>query len=148
LQPARLAADHPLTRLATAITVLLRDLAATPAQARLVARAAAAIPEVANAMQAHLREDLAGVRAAGLLAMAPIELAARIVTAISRQAAEDLAEGRIDDTAIPDIVRATLRAIGCAPREAVRHAEAAEGHARTIHADGSARRSGFRRRNP
>src|SRR5215468_9247969 len=148
LQPARLAVDHPLTRLATAVTVLLRDLAATPAQARLVARAAAAIPNVVNAMQAHLREDLAGAHAAGLLAVAPIELAARIVTAITRQAAEDLAEGRIDDTAIPDIVRATLRAIGCAPREAIRHAEAAVGHARTIHADGSARRSAFRRRNP
>ena len=56
LQPARLAADHPLTRLATAVTVLLRDLARSPAQARLVARAAAAIPDVANAMQAHLRQ--------------------------------------------------------------------------------------------
>src|SRR5277367_2880595 len=51
LQPARLAADHPLTRLATAVTVLLRDLARSPAQARLVARAATEIPDVANAMQ-------------------------------------------------------------------------------------------------
>jgi AcrR family transcriptional regulator len=148
LQPARLAADHPLTRLATAVTVLLRDLAATPARARLVARAAATIPDVVNAMQAHLREDLADAHAAGLLAVASIEVAARIVTAISRLAAQDLAESRIDDAAIPDIVRATLRAIGCTPREAMRHAEAAEGHARTIHADGSARRSAFRRRNP
>ena len=48
LQPARLAADHPLTRLATALTVLLRDLARSPAQARLVARAATEIPDVAQ----------------------------------------------------------------------------------------------------
>ena len=32
LQPARLAADHPLTRVATGVTVLLRDLARTPAR--------------------------------------------------------------------------------------------------------------------
>jgi AcrR family transcriptional regulator len=124
LQPARLAADHPLTRLATALTVLLRDLARSPAQARLVARAASAMPDVVNAMQAHLRQDLADAHAAGLLA-APVELAARIVTAISRQAAQDLAEDRIDERALPDIVRAILRAIGCTPREAARHAEAA-----------------------
>jgi AcrR family transcriptional regulator len=125
LQPARLAADHPLTRVATGVTVLLRDLARTPAQARLVARAAMAIPDVVNAMQGHLREDLAEARAAGLLAVGSVELAARIVTALSQQAARDLAERRIDDSALPDIVRAVLRAIGCAPREAARHAEAA-----------------------
>lgn len=125
LQPARLAARHPLTRIATAATVLLGDLAHSPAQARLVARAAAAIPDIANAMQAHLRQDLADVQAENLLAMSSIELGARIVTSISRQAAEDLAEGRIDAGAIPDIVQAILRAIGCTPREAARHADAA-----------------------
>jgi AcrR family transcriptional regulator len=128
LQPARLAADHPLTRLATAVTVLLHDLARSPAQARLVARAASAIPDVVNAMQAHLRQDLADAHAAGELAL-PVELAARIVTAISRQAAQDLAENRIDGRALPDIVRATVRAIGCTPREAARHTEAATRHA-------------------
>ena len=125
LQPARLAADHPLTRLATAVTVLLHDLARSPAQARLVARAASTIPEVANAMQAHLRQDLADAHAAGLLALSPVELAQRLVTAISRQAAQDLAESRIDERALPDIVRAILRAVGCTPSEAARHAEAA-----------------------
>jgi AcrR family transcriptional regulator len=131
LQPARLATDHPLTRLATATTVLLRHLAHSPAQARLVARAAATIPVVANAMQAHLRQDLADAHAAGLLAVSSVELAARVVTAVSRQAAQDLAERRIDDGALPDIVRAILRAIGCPPRDAVRHAEAAARHAAT-----------------
>lgn len=129
LQPARLAADHPLTRVATGLTVLLRDLARSPAQARLVARASTAIPDVANAMQAHLRQDLADARVADLLALSPVELAARIVTAITRQAAQDLAEGRIDHAALPDIVCAILRAIGCTPREAARHVEAAARHA-------------------
>jgi AcrR family transcriptional regulator len=130
LQPARLAVNQPLTRIATAITVLLRDLARTPEQARLVARAATAMPDVVTAIQAHLREDLAEARTAGLLAVGSIELTARIVTALSQQAARDLAERRIDDSALPDIVRAILRALGCAPREAARHASAAERHAR------------------
>jgi AcrR family transcriptional regulator len=130
LQPARLAANHPLTRVATAVTVLLRGLARTPEQARLVARAGTAMPDVVTAIQAHLREDLGEARTAGLLAVGSIELAARIVTALSQQAALDLAEGRIDDSALPDIVRAILRALGCAPREATRHASAAERHAR------------------
>ena len=42
LEPARLAVDHPLTRMATAVTILLRDLAVAPAQARLAARAVVA----------------------------------------------------------------------------------------------------------
>ncbi|MBV8185645.1 MAG: TetR family transcriptional regulator [Alphaproteobacteria bacterium] len=129
LQPARLAVGHPLTRLATAATVLLRDLARSPRQARLVARAASAIPDVSNAMQAHLRQDLAEAQAAGLSAVSSVELGARIVTAISRQAAQDFAQQRIDATAVPDIVRAILRAVGCSPREAARHADAAERYA-------------------
>jgi hypothetical protein len=38
------------------------------------------------------------------------------------QAAHDLGLGRIDVTAVPDIVRAILRAIGCAPDDAARRA--------------------------
>lgn len=126
LQPARLAGDHPLTRIATGVTVLLRDLARTPARARLVARAAMAIPDVVTAIQEHLHEDLVAAQAAGLEGVGSVELAARMVTAINQQAALDLAERRIDGSAVPDIVRAILRAIGCAPREAARHASAAE----------------------
>ena len=95
-----------------------------------MARAATAMPDVVTAIQAHLREDLAEARTAGLVAVGSIELAARIVTALSQQAALDLAEHRIDDSALPDIVRAILRALGCTPREAARHASAAERHAR------------------
>jgi AcrR family transcriptional regulator len=131
LQPARLSADNPLTRVATGVTVLLRDLARTPTQARLVARAAMALPDVLPAMQAHLHEDLAEAQAAGRLAIDSVELAARMVTALCQQAARDLAERRIDERAVPTIVQAILRAIGCTPREASRHTEAAERHART-----------------
>ena len=49
--------------------------------------------------------------------------------AFAELAASELAERRIDDDALPDIVRAILRAIGCTPREAARHAEAAARHA-------------------
>jgi AcrR family transcriptional regulator len=125
LQPARLAADHPLTRMATAVTILLRDLAAAPAQARLAARAVVAIPNVGRAAQARLRQDLAEARSTGLLAIGSVDLAARIVVALVEQAARDLGAGRIDATAVPDIVRAALRAMGCAPDEAAERADEA-----------------------
>ena len=125
LQPARLAVDHPLTRMATAVTMLLRDLAAAPAQARLAARAVGAIPDVAQAAQARLRQDLADARSAGLLAIGSVGLAARIVVALVEQAARDFGAGRIDATAVPDIVRAVLRAVGCAPDDAAERADEA-----------------------
>jgi AcrR family transcriptional regulator len=131
LQPARVAVDHPLTRLATALTLMLRDLAAAPARARLAARAVATMPDVAQAVQSHLREDLAEAQSAGLLAIGSVELAARIVAAMFEGAARDFGTGRMDTTAVPDIVRAVLRAMGCAPdyaadraHEAARNADA------------------------
>ena len=125
LQPARLAVDDPLTRMATAVTMLLRDLAAAPAQARLAARAVGAMPDVAQAAQARLRQDLADARSAGLLATGSVGLAARIVAALVEQAAREFGAGRIDATAVPDIVRAVLRAVGCAPDDAAERAEEA-----------------------
>jgi AcrR family transcriptional regulator len=118
LEPARLAVRDPLTRMATAVTILLRDLAAEPAQARLAAHAIVAIPEVAQAVQARLRADLAEAQSAGLLAIGSVDLAARIVVALFEQAARLFGAGRIDLTSIPDLVRAVLRAMGCAPRDA------------------------------
>ena len=92
LQPARLAADHPLTRLATGVTILLRDLASAPARARLVGRVVSAVPGVGGAVQAHLREDLAEVSSAGLLAMRSVDLSAGVVTALCELAARELGE--------------------------------------------------------
>lgn len=122
LQPARLAVSDPLTRLATAMTILLHHLAAQPARARLVARAAADLSLVGQAVHARLREDLAAAQAAGRLALPSTDLAARIVSAIFVQAARDLGRGRIDSTTIPDVVRVILRAIGCAPADAAARA--------------------------
>ncbi|MCV9963219.1 TetR/AcrR family transcriptional regulator [Pararhizobium sp. BT-229] len=125
LEPARLAVDNPLTRMATAVTILLRDLAAAPAQARLAARAAVMLPDVAQAVQARLRGDLADAQSAGLLKVASVDLAARIVVALIEQASWLFSVGRIDATAVPDIVRAVLRAMGCAPDDAAERTEAA-----------------------
>lgn len=130
LQPARLAADHPLTRIATAITILLHDLASAPPRARLVARALVAVPEVGQAMRAHLRQDLRVARAADLLAMNSIDLAALVVAGLCEQAIREIGNGLIDKRAVPDIVRAVLRAIGCAPPDAAAHAEKAARHAK------------------
>jgi AcrR family transcriptional regulator len=118
LQPARLATRDPLTRLATAMTIMLRDLAAQPARARIAAHAATRIDDFGRAVHVRLREDLAAAQAAGRLTLPSNDLAARIVSAIFVQAARDLGLGRIDAKAIPDIVRATLRTIGCAPADA------------------------------
>jgi AcrR family transcriptional regulator len=121
LQPARLAVSDPLTRLATATTILLCDLASAPARARLAAHAVDDIPIVSRGVLVRLREDLAAAQAAGCLALPSSGLAARIVSAIVLQAARDLGLGRIDAKAVPDIVRAVLRAIGCAPDDAATH---------------------------
>jgi AcrR family transcriptional regulator len=124
LQPARMAVSDPLTRFATATTILLRYLAAAPARARLAAHAID-IPSVSQAVLARMREDLGAAQAAGGLALPSSDLAARIVSAIFLQAAQDLGVGRIDARAVPDIVRAILRAIGCTPDDAAeREAEA------------------------
>ena len=131
LQAARRAADadHPLTRLATAAAMLLTDLAAAPARARLVARAVAAVPDVGRAMREHPRQDLTDAYAAGLLATGSIELAASLVTALTEQAARELGDGWIDQKAVPEFVSAILRAVGCAPREAAVRADQAARHA-------------------
>jgi hypothetical protein len=104
--------------MATAVTILLPDLAAAPTQARLAARAAVMLPDVAKAVQARLRGDLADAQSAGLLAVGSVDLAVRIVVALVEQASWLFSAGRIDATAVPEIVRAVLRAIGCAPDDA------------------------------
>jgi AcrR family transcriptional regulator len=125
LPPSRAAVEHPLTRLATAVTMLLTDLAASPARARLVARAIAAVPNVGPAMRAHLRQDLADAHASGLLATGSVELSATLVTALTEWAARELGDGRVDGRAVPDLVRAILPAVGCAPRDAALRADQA-----------------------
>ena len=132
LEPARLAVGHPLTRMATALTIMLRDLAAAPAQARLAARAVVTIPDVGQAVQARLRQDLADAQSAGLLAIGSTDLAARIVVALVEQAARDFGDGRIDATAVPDIVGAVLRAMGCTPDDAAGRADEAARNADTF----------------
>lgn len=125
LDPARLTVDNPLTRMATVVTLLLRDLAAEPTQARLAARAAAMLPDIAPAVQARLRRDLADAQAAGLLAVGSVDLAAHIVVALVEQASWLLSESRIDATSVPDIVRVILRAMGCAPDDATKRTDEA-----------------------
>jgi AcrR family transcriptional regulator len=132
LQPARLAADHPLKRVATAVTILLHDLAGAPPRARLVARALATVPEVGNAMRAHLRQDLRAARAEDLLEMNSIDVAALVVAGLVEQAVREIGNGRVDKKAVPDLVRAILRAIGCTPPDAAMYAEEAARHARAL----------------
>jgi AcrR family transcriptional regulator len=129
LQPARLAVGDPLNRLATGATIMLNDLAAAPEQARLVAHAHRQLPEVARAVQARLRQDLVAADDAGLLALKDSDLALRIVVALFMQAVRDIGAGRSGASDVPDIVRAILRALGCAPADAAARAAEAACHA-------------------
>ena len=83
-------------------------------------------------MRAHLRQDLRAARAEGLLAMNSVELAALVVAGLCEQAVREIGNGRIEKKAVPDIVRAVLRAIGCAPSDAAMHAEEAARHAKAF----------------
>lgn len=132
LQPARLAADHPLTRIATAVSILLHDLASAPPRARVVARALAAVPKVGDAMRAHLRQDLRAARAEDLLEMNSIDVAALVVAGLVEQSVREIGNGRVDRKAVPDLVRAILRAIGCTPPDAAMYAEEAARHAKAL----------------
>lgn len=139
LEPARLAVRDPVTRMATAVTILLRDLAAEPTQARLAAHAVVAIPEVAKVVQARLRSDLREAQAAGFLAIGSVDLAARIVVALVEQAARLFGSGQTDRAAVPDLVRALLRAMGCTPDDAAARTEEAARNAEMLtKEDGSA----------
>ncbi len=126
LEPARQRVRDPMTRLATAVTIFLHDLAAAPAQAGLAARAVFTLPEAAHEVQLRMLGDLEEAQSVGMLKVSSPDLAVRLVVAIVEQAAWLFSTGRIDSAAIPDIIRAVLRAIGCTPDEAaVRYEEAA-----------------------
>ncbi|GGO24231.1 TetR family transcriptional regulator [Gemmobacter aquaticus] len=118
LEPARTAVSDPLTRMATGVTLFLGFLAVAPGQARLAAHAIAALPNVGRAVQWRLRDDLAGAQSLGQLRVGSVELAVGLVIGLSEQAARMFGSGRIEASAIPDIVRAILRAVGCTPDEA------------------------------
>jgi len=81
-------------------------------------------------MRVHLRQDLRAARAEGLLAMNSVDLAALVVAGLCEQAVREIGNGRIDKKAVPDIVRAVLRAIGCTPSDAAMYAEEAARHAK------------------
>lgn len=64
------------------------------------------------------------------MAMSSVDLAALIVGGLCEQAVREIGNGRIEKRAVPDIVRAVLRAIGCTPSDAAMHAEEAARHAK------------------
>lgn len=128
-EPARLAVGEPLTRMATALTIFLRDLAGAPIQARLVSRAIVALPNVAEAVQARLRGDLTNAQESGKLGVGSVDIAVRIVVALVEQAAFLFGAGKSDAKAIPDFLRAILRALGCSPEGAAARTEEASRNA-------------------
>lgn len=124
-EPARQAVVEPLARMATAVMIFLGDIAESPARGRLVARAITALPDVAEAVQARLQSDLANAQRSGQLALGSVDLATRIVIALVQQAALLSGAGKLSPAAVLDLVRAILRALGCAPGDAARMADEA-----------------------
>lgn len=128
-ESARQAVADPLDRMATAAAIFLHDLAASPAQARLVARAIVALPDVAKAVQGRLRGDLSEAQLAGDLSLNSLDLAVRIVVAMVQQAAMLSGDGKLDADAIPELLRAILRALGCTPENAAERTRIATANA-------------------
>lgn len=122
----------PLTRMATVATIFLRDLAQAPAQARLVTRAIAELPDFAQAVQERLRGDLAEAAAGGQLAPGILDLAPHIVVSLVAEGAQLLGAGRFDSAQLPELLRAILRALGAAPESAAKRVEAAGARADAI----------------
>jgi AcrR family transcriptional regulator len=125
LEPARSSVADPLTRMATGVTVFLGFLATAPDQARLAAHAIATLPNVGRAVQGRLRDDLGKAKAFGLLQVDSVDIAVGMVVALCEQAARMFGSGKIEADAIPEIVRAVLRAVGCAPADAQERADLA-----------------------
>ncbi|MGZ2488153.1 hypothetical protein ACVITL_006738 [Rhizobium pisi] len=80
--------------------------------------------------------DLADARSAGLLSVGSVKLAVGIVVALVEQALSLFSTSRIDATAIPDIVRAVLRAMGCPSGDAAKRTDEA-----ALNADAFAQRT-------
>lgn len=118
LQPARLAIADPLERFAVAAAIMLGDLARAPDQARLAARAMAAIPLVGSMIHQRLQQDISAAALAGGLCVAPPHLAVTLVSGMIIQTVAELAQGRLQQAQIGTVMAAILRAIAASPADA------------------------------
>jgi AcrR family transcriptional regulator len=118
LQPFRLQLEDPVERIAAGCAAFIREAVRNPSWGSLAARGAWALPSVAHAARANLREDLRLAAARGRLGAITPELAFGLVSGIVIQAMRAAGEGRLSPAAAPAAVEAILRALGLASAEA------------------------------
>ncbi len=118
LQPFRLQLADPIERIAAGCAAFLREALRNPSWGSLAARAAWALPSVAGAARANLREDLRLAAAKGRLGAVTQELGFDIVSGIVLQAMRAAGERRLSPSDAPAAIEAILRALGVASKEA------------------------------
>jgi AcrR family transcriptional regulator len=118
LQPSRLRLADPIERIAAGCAAFIREAFENPSWGSLTARSAWALPFVASAARANLREDLRLAEAKGRLAAITPDLGFQVVSGIVLQAMRAAGEGRLSPSDAPAAVEAILRALGVASTEA------------------------------
>lgn len=118
LQPLRLSLDDPIERIAAGCGAFIQKALRDPRWGALVARSAAAMPNVAHVARERLNEDLARAEATGRLGGVPPALGFEFAVGIVLQAMRAAAEGRLGDQQATDVIAGILRAIGVIAAEA------------------------------
>jgi AcrR family transcriptional regulator len=118
LQPRRLLLDDPLERIAAGCGAFINQALHDPAWAALIARGAAAMPDIARVARGRLNEDIRRAAATGRLHDVAPDLAFEFVLGITVRTMQSAAEGRLKPKHAPGIVGGILRAIGVTAEEA------------------------------
>ena len=118
LQPRRIATDDPVERIATGCSTFLNQAFHRPASGAALARAVWTFPAVASVARKHASEDLQLAVKQGRIAPISIELGLSIVLGVVLETLRSVSEQKLSPSDVPGAVRATLRALGVAPREA------------------------------
>jgi AcrR family transcriptional regulator len=118
LQPARLALNDPIERIAGGCAAFIGEALRNRSWGALVAHSTVAMPEIGRTARDHLTQDLKLADACGHLREMTPELAFEFAIAIVLQAIRSAAENRLMPGDLPAVIAAILRAIGVPTREA------------------------------
>jgi AcrR family transcriptional regulator len=118
LQPRRLALDDPIERIAAGCGAFIGQAVRDAGWGALVARGAAAMPNVARVARERLNEDIKRAARDGHLGNVTPELAFDFVIGIVMRAMQSASEKRLSPKQAPEVVAGILRAIGVAPTKA------------------------------
>ena len=118
LQPRRLSLDDPIERIAAGCGAFINQALHDPAWGALIARGAAAMPDIARVARGRLNEDIRRAAATGRLHDVAPDLAFEFVLGITVRTMQSAAEGRLKPKHAPGIVAGILRAIGVTAEEA------------------------------